>query len=143
MKLKLTAQGELWHNDQFSIALKPGIVVRRLDPDPARLYNVSVETALSAGYQRPKWGIGAEAVYDRSLASNIRHKLLKEYYPEIKDGWYGGTGGTFRAGITANHTLRNTAIFLKAGQLFGQDLKNNPTIPFYFDLSVARWFGRR
>ncbi|MCF8245809.1 MAG: hypothetical protein K9J37_14535 [Saprospiraceae bacterium] len=142
-KLNLTAQGELWHNEQFSFGLKPGIVMRRFESPIARFYNISAEATATVGYLRSKWGVAAESTYDRSLATHLKHDLLKEYYPGIKDGWYDATGGTIKFGLAANYSFRSTSIFLKVGKAYGQNFKDNPTLPFYFDITVSQYFGER
>ncbi|MEZ4962856.1 MAG: hypothetical protein R2830_23725 [Saprospiraceae bacterium] len=69
------------------------------------------EGTLTAGYLRPKWGIAAEAGFERSLPSNLHHKLLWEHYPEIRDGWYSSTGGNYKFGLAANYTFPGLSIF--------------------------------
>jgi hypothetical protein len=138
-KLKLNAQTELWHNDNFSFGIKPGIIVRRYQSEVSRFYNIGADIITTFGYCRSKWGIVAEVNYDRALSTNIRHDILKEYYPEIQDGWYGSTGGNFKFGLKGNYSFKSWNVFVKTGKPYSQDFKNNPTLPFYFDLSLSKY----
>lgn len=139
-KLNLNVQAELWHFNALSLTVKPGLTLRSFASDVASLYNVGADATITLGILQPKWGIAGEAKYDAALASNIQHDRLKEYYPEIRDGWYGNTGGNFQFGVRAHYTLNTWSAFLKLGKTYGQDFKDNPTLPFYFNLAVQKRF---
>jgi hypothetical protein len=135
-KVKLNGQSELWHNEKLSLGIKPGIIVRRYQSDAARLYNIGAEITTTFGYYRPKWGGAIEVNYDKALFTHIKHDMLKDYYPAIRDGWYGSTGGNFKFGIKANYSFKTWNIVLKTGKMYAQDFKDNSTLPFFFDI----WF---
>lgn len=139
-KMKTSMQGEIWHSEALSFAVKSGLIVRGYESEMARMYNVGADITFTFGYLKPRWGIEALANYDRSMATYIDNKLLKEYYPEIKDGWYDSSGGNYKFGIRANRSLGSTIVFLNFGKAFGQDFEDDPTLPFYFDLSLQRQF---
>lgn len=138
-KVKVNAQTELWHNDKFSLGIKPGLIVRRYESEAATLYNIGGEMTATFGYYKPRWGVGTEVNYDRAFATHIKHDMLKEYYPEIQDGWYGTTGGNFKMGITANYSFKAWSVFLKTGKVFAQDFKDSHTLPYYFDFSLVKY----
>ena len=138
-KVKVNAQSELWHNDRLSLGIKPGIIVRRYQSDAARLYNIGAEITATFGYYRPRWGLAGEVNYDKALFTHTKHKILKDYYPEIRDGWYGATGGNIKLGMKANYSFKTWSIFLKTGKVYAQDFKDNPTLPFYFDISLLKY----
>lgn len=139
-KMKTSLQGELWRSETLSFAIKSGFIVRGYESEMARMYNLGADITLSFGRVKPRWGIEAIANYDRSMATHIKNKLLKEYYPEIKDGWYDSSGGNFKFGIRANRSLGSTIVFLNVGKATGQDFEDDPTLPFYFDLAFQRLF---
>jgi len=139
-KALVTVQTEVWHNNSFSFSIKPGMSMRRYHSDAASLYNVGAEIATTIGYFKNNWGVAVEANYDRSCATDIVHKSLKEYYPEIQDGWYGSTGGNFKFGIKGNYWMKATALALKVGRVYGQNFSDDPTLPFYGELAVLHKF---
>lgn len=139
-KMKTSLQGELWRSETLSFAVKSGLIFRGYESEMARMYNLGADITFSFGYLKPNWGIEGIANYDRSMATHIDNKLLKEYYPEIKDGWYDSSGGNFKFGIRGNRSLGSTIMFLNIGKATGQDFEDDPTLPFYFDLAFQRQF---
>lgn len=139
-KLNLNVQAELWHSNAWSLTVKPELTLRRYASDIATVFNVGAGATAVFGLVKPRWGIVGEANYNAALASNIRHDRLKEYYPDIRDGWYGNTGGNFQFGLRAQYTIHTWSAFLKLGKTYAQDFKDNPTLPFYFNLAVQKRF---
>jgi|SRR6187399_1456315 len=139
-KVTASVQTEILHSNSFSFAIKPGMSMRRYHSDVASLYNVGAEITTTLGYYKNNWGVAVEANYDRSCATYVEHKTLKEYYPGILDGWYGSTGGNFKFGIKGNYWMKTTGIAFKAGKIYGQDFMDNPTLPFYSELSLVKRF---
>jgi hypothetical protein len=45
-KIKLAAQLELWHSENFSFSLKPAFIVRRYASEIATLYNIAADLTL-------------------------------------------------------------------------------------------------
>jgi hypothetical protein len=62
------------------------------------------------------------------------------YYSGIRDGWYSGSGCNFKFGTRANITLQSWSMFLQLGKAYGQNFKNNLTLPFYAELSLQKRF---
>ncbi len=139
-KIEVTGQTEIWHTHSFSFGIQPGLIMRRYHSDAASLYNVGAEITTTLGYYKNNWGVAVEANYDRSCATYIEHKLLKEYYPDIQDGWYGSTGGNFKFGVKGNYWMKSTGVSLQAGKIFGQNFEDNPTLPYYTRLSLLKRF---
>jgi hypothetical protein len=139
-KIDVNAQTEVWHSNSFSFAVQPGMLMRRYHSAVAGLYNIGVDLTTSFGYSRSTWGVAVEANYDWSRATYIEHKTLEEYYPGIRDGWYTSTGGNFKFGVKGNYWLKSTGVSLKAGKIFGQNFSDNPTVPYYTELSVLKRF---
>lgn len=136
----INAQTELWHNEQLSLGAKLSFVTRRYASPMATIYNTSGALAVNFGYVRPKVGAVVLAAYDQTIAAHISHKLLKENYPQIRDGWYGASGGTFKFGVRGNWSHKSWNTYLSAGKAFARNFKDNPTFPFFAELSVQKQF---
>lgn len=139
-KLKLSAQTELIHAGVFSMTLQPALVVHRYASPLARIYSIGADLTLTVGMLRPKWGVAGVLQYDQSMATQIENRLLKTYYPEIRDGWYSSGGGNFKFGMRLNRNFRAWNGWLSLGKAYGLDFKSNPTLPFYAEISVNRAF---
>lgn len=138
----LNLQTEIWHNDHFSLGTKLSFVTRRYASPMAILYNTSTALSINFGYVRPKAGAVLIAAYDQTLATHINHKLLKEYYPQIRDGWYKASGGTFKFGVRGNWSYKSWSTYLTVGKAFARNFKDNPTLPFFAELSIQKRFGK-
>jgi hypothetical protein len=134
----LTAQTMFRPLNHMGISIKPSMTCRRYGSEAAVLVNISAGLGTTVGYYRDTWSIAAEAGYDHSAATLIKPRLLKEYYPESQEEWYGSTGGNFNFGLVASYWMRSTGLALKAGKTFGQNFSDNPTIPYYADFSVIQ-----
>jgi hypothetical protein len=141
-KWRTGLQAELWKSRNFSLALKPAFVLRRYASPLSRMYNLGADLTLTFGYVRPKWGIVALAGFDKSVSTHIRHDELSHFYPGIRDGWYKGAGGNFKFGARANVSAGKWTAFLQVGKHFGQNFRDNPTLPFFGELSIQRQLGK-
>lgn len=139
-KASLTAQTIFRPVKNMGISVKPFMTCRRYGSEAAVLVNISAGLVTTIGYYRDKWSIAAEAGYDHSSATLIKPRLLKDYYPESREEWYGSTGGNFNFGMIVSYWLKSTGLSLKAGKTFGQNFSDNPTIPYYADFSVMQKF---
>lgn len=139
-KMKASLQREFWSSGNLSFSLQGGLIFRRYESVMARFYNVGADVVSTFGYLKPNWGAELLVGYDYSAATHIKNKLLKEYYPEIKDGWYDSSGGNIKFGARFNRVFGSTTTFFNIGRAFGQDFEDNPTLPFYFELSLQRQF---
>lgn len=141
-KWRTSLQAELWSHGNLSLSLKSSFILRRHESSLARMYNTGADVTVLAGYLKPKWGIVALANYEGTIATHIKHRLLKESYPEIKDGWYGATGGNFKLGARGNLSLKSWNAYLTIGKHFGQNFKDNPTFPFFTEIAIQRQLGK-
>ncbi|MCR9252836.1 MAG: hypothetical protein NXI20_20605 [bacterium] len=139
-KLIINAQTELWHSDNLSLAVKPFLIGRRYESAAAKLYNIGAGGMATFGFTRANWGIATEIGVDHSFASRITNGNLKEYYPEIQDGWYSSTGGNFIFNLKANWEIKQNQLFVKIGKIVGNNFEDNPTLPFFADISINRLF---
>lgn len=139
---RISLQSELWRTNAFSLSVRASGVIRRYGSQVASMYNTGADLTLTFGYVKPRWGIVAQAGYDRSIATHIKHGTLRDYYPEIRDGWYGSAGGNFKFGGRANFSFGTWDTFLTMGKHFGQDLHDNPTFPFFAEFSIQKKIGK-
>jgi len=137
-KWKTSVQGEVWRRENFSLVLKPSVIFRRYESTMARMYNVGADVSLNFGYVQPKWGVVAVVNFDKAIATHIKNGLLKEYYPEIKDGWYVATGGNFKFGARLQYSFGTWDTFVTVGKQFGQNFEDNPTLPYFAEVSVQK-----
>ena len=136
----LTAQTIFKPAENLGISIKPFMTCRRYGSEAAVIINISSGLETTVGYYRNKWSFAAEAGYDHTNATLIKHRLLKEYYPDILDEWYGSTGGNFNFGLLASYWMGSTGISVKGGKTFGQNFEDNPTVPYYAEVAVIlRW----
>ncbi len=139
-KASLTAQTIFRPVDHLGISVKPSMSCSRYGSEAAMLLSISTGLSTTIGYYRNTWSIAAEAGYEHAQATLIKNRLLRDYYPEIKDEWYGSTGGYFNFGLVASYWFNSVGISVKAGKIVGQDFSESPTIPYYADFSVMRKF---
>jgi len=139
---RISLQSEVWKTSSLSLSVMASGVLRRYGSQVARMYNTGADLTLTFGYVKPKWGIVALAGYEKSIATHIQHGTLREYYPEIRDGWYGHAGGNFKFGGRAGFSFGSWNTFLTIGKHYGQDLHDNPTFPFFAEFSIQKGFGK-
>lgn len=130
----------LWERNGFAWSLNPGFVTKNYTSEVANLNNVGFVLKTQLGYYKARGSFAADVSYERTLFSKIAHTGLKAYYPAIRDGWYSSTGANIKVGATLNYSFRAYDLFLSLGKPFGQDFKNNPTLPFYADLRIQKRF---
>ncbi len=135
---RTSVQAELWENNNFSLSLKPAFIVRRYESPLAKMYNIGADVTMAFGYLRPGWGVSGIINYDRSFSTHITHNLLKNEYPEITDGWYSTKGGNFKFGTRLNLSLKSWHSFLTVGNHYGQNFKDNPIFPFFFEMLLQK-----
>ena len=133
-------QSQLFDKYNLSWSVQGSFIARRSESVVARLVNFGADFGTLIGYQKHKWGINAEIGFDKSIATNIKNKILKDFYPSIKDGWYDTNGGTYRFGIQGNITIKTYNLFLHVGKTYGQNFDNNPSLPFYTKVSLQKAF---
>jgi hypothetical protein len=139
-KLRTAIQAELWHRNSLSWALQTGFIIRRTESELARLVNFGTDIITVFGYSKPVWGAGLVVGYDWSISTKIKNDLLKEYFPDVIDGWYKTRGGSFRFGTRINYSIKRINLFLNIGKIYERNFKGGPTLPFYFDISIQKQF---
>ncbi|MBZ4188855.1 hypothetical protein [Niabella beijingensis] len=135
-KTKIGGQLRLAQLGDFRFAVKAQGVFRRYENDLVRLANWGVDCSGTIGYYRPRWFAGAEAGFDKAIATHFKHShQYREEYPEVKDGWYEpATGGNFYYGLQTGISFKRYDLTLKGGNILAQDFKSKPILPFYAQL---------
>lgn len=141
LKTKIGAQAEVFTVRSFSATLKVQGIFRRFESQYVRLANFGSELSTALGYYRPRWYAAAEFGFDKSIITHFKHGgAMKEYYPEIQDGWYIPTGGNFFYGLQVGYSLKNYDMYLKGGQTVAQDFKTTAAIPFFLNVGFNKRF---
>ena len=137
-KLRLAYQLRVWQGGKLGLSLKPGLLVRAYESNIAKVLNVGIDLNTALCYYRPKWFLAAEAGVDHTLASKLKQGSLKENYPGIYEGWIGSTGGNFKFGGHFGYSFGNQLATLRLGKVYAQNFRDNPTLPFYFELTLLK-----
>lgn len=137
-KLRLTYQRRVWQQGDFALGIKPGLLARAYQSNIAQVLNVGLELQAALGYYRPKWFLAAEAGVDHTLTSKLKQGSLKENYPGIYEGWIGSTGGNFKCGGHVGYSFGTQLVSLRLGKVYAQNFRDNPTLPFYFELTLLK-----
>lgn len=137
-KSRTNLQAELFNYKGWSANARLSSIFRRYNSDLATMLNVGSDFTLSLGYARPKWSVMGFANFDKPIVTKIENKLLKEYYPEIKDGWYDESGGNYKFGIRGQVSYKSWNTFVTVGKHFGKNFEDNPTLPFFAEVSIQR-----
>jgi hypothetical protein len=137
-KTKVGGQIRVIKIDNFCVSAKINGVFRRLDDPLVKIVNFGSDLSTTVGYYKPKWYVAGEAGFDKAIATHFKHTdLFKEYYAEVKNGWYQpATGGNFYYGLQAGFSFKKMDITLKGGKIITQNFKTTPLIPFYAQLAL-------
>lgn len=121
---------------KWKLATGATATVRGTDNPVSRMINVGADAQLLAGRYSKRWFAAAEVGFDWALATHIDHSdtYRMSVYADAKDGWYGNTGGTLRAGIQGGISFGGNDIILRAGRLQGA------MVPWYATIGYDRRF---
>jgi hypothetical protein len=140
-KSKLGGQVRAYKSGNFAATVLVYAILRGQQTGLVKMQSFGSEFTGVAGYYRPKWFAAAEFGFDKAIATHIKNSsIMKEYFPEIKDGWYVPTGGNFHFGIQGGYTIKTFDITVKAGKLLDQRFESTAMVPFYFQLGVSKRF---
>ena len=137
-KSRTSVQAELYNYKGWSVNARLSSIFRRYNSDLATLLNVGSDFTLNIGYAKPKWSVMGFANFDKPIVTHIENKLLKEYYPEINDGWYDESGGNYKFGIRGQVSYKTWNTFVTVGKHYGRNFEDNPTLPFFAEVSVQK-----
>lgn len=138
-KTKLGIQSKVFSTNNFAVTIKAYGSFRRFESSTVRLSNFGSEFSTSIGFYKPKWFIAGEFGFDKAITTYIKNgKELKEYYPDIKDGWYVPTGGVFFYGIQSGYSFKANDLTLGIGVFSAQDFKSSTTLPYYLNIGYNK-----
>lgn len=137
-KSRTSVQAELWNYNGISVSARLSSIFRRYNSNLATLMNVGSDFTLNIGYAKPNWSVMAFGNFDKPIVTHIENKLLKEYYPEIKDGWYDESGGNYKFGVRSQVSYKTWNTFVTVGKHYGRNFYDNPTLPFFAEVSVQK-----
>ena len=142
LKIRLGGQIELYEINGFSVSTKLLANIRRHETDLVRMAGFGTELSLVAGYYKPGWFVAGEFGLDKSIITNLEHSdIMKEKYPEIKDGWYIPSGGNYFYGIQAGKSLGNTMeLSLRFGFTDAQGKDEDSLLPYYGQIGLIKKF---
>ena len=135
--IKLGAQIRWFQRGSFMFSTEVDGIFRRFENSHTRMLNFGSFMSGVVGYYKPRWMVAGEFGFDKAIVTHFKHSsVMKEFFPQVKDGWYEpATGGNFHYGIQAGYSFAKSDVGVKFGKVVEQDFKNDPTIPFYFQLS--------
>jgi hypothetical protein len=137
-QVRIGVRAEPWRRGVLSLGLGAGLRAVQYDNTMARMHNGGAGLNVSFGATGPRWSAVAVATYENSSLTHIEHRLLKEYNPEIRDGWYDADGGIYRFGLSTGYTAGSWGATLTGGRVFGNDFRNGPEIPIFAEFSLRR-----
>jgi hypothetical protein len=137
-QLGLGVQARPWRDGVLSLEVGAGLRVRRYESSLARLHNAGFGANASFGAEWSRWSVMATATHESSSLTHIEHKLMKDYYPEVRDGWYDADAGIFRFGVSTGVAIRSWSVELTAGRMFGDDFDSDPVIPLFAAVALRK-----
>ena len=137
---KTALQYQIWHKRIWSLKVEPVVQLNQFQSKMAKLSNISAGASSYFGIEQTKWGIGIMASYTQNFFSFIENGALNQFYSEIRDGWYGASGGYFKLGLTSNYNLPGWSLGCSIGEIFAKYFTDNPTVPYYLSLTISKTF---
>lgn len=140
-KSKVGGQVRVYKTGNFSAAVLVYGNFRGYKSDLVKMQSFGSEFTGVFGYYKRNWFTAAEFGFDKAIATHIKNSdLLKDYFPEVQDGWYVPTGGNFNAGIQSGFTIKTFDVYAKGGLMWDQYFKKSAYVPYYLQLGVNKRF---
>lgn len=140
-KIRLGAQSEVVRWRHWSVTVRAYSIFRRYENAFASISNFGSEFSMVAGYAKPRWQVMGEFGFDKAITSHIKNTdVMKNIYPNAKDGWYVPTGGNFFFGLLSSYSFGRQDLFLRAGKMANQDLETPLFLPFYLRIGFNHRF---
>ena len=141
-KFRCGGQIEVFEKNRFSVSLKLLGNARKYESDLVKIKNFGGEISVTSGYYKPTWRVAGEFGFDKSIVSLLEHKdLMKENYPDIKDGWYIPCGGNYFYGIQASKTFKKRFdISTRIGGTNAERNDENAMLPYYAQIGLIMRF---
>lgn len=134
-------QATVLSRGDFRVAVLAAPVVRSTKNDLFSSTAIGVGATALAGYEGARWGLSAELGHEQLFASYLSHSALYRdtAYAGAKDGFYGTTGSTTRAGLRAGVRFGELEIAARAG-MAATGFFQPAGPPFFFTLGGSYAF---
>lgn len=140
-KSKLGGQVRVYTYKSFAAMVSVHANVRAHQTDLVKLQSFGSEFTGVAGFYKPKWFAAAEFGFDKAIATHIKHRdQMKQYYPDIRDGWYVPTAGNINFGVQGGYTLNTFDVTLRIGKIVDQSFHTTAMLPYYLQIGVNKRF---
>jgi hypothetical protein len=139
MRLGLMAPLVAGHG--WALSARIGPTVRWGDNPTASVTSLDLEASLLGGYYARRGFIALEAGVDWAAVSQMKfHQAYRDQvYAGARDGYYGNTGGTFRAGLQGGISLGRVDLVARVGAPFNIDFSMQH-VPYYATLGFRVGF---
>lgn len=140
-KSKVGGQVRVYKTGNFSATVSVLANFRGHKTDLVKMQSFGGEFTGVFGYYKPTWFAAGEFGFDKAIATHIKNSdLMKEYFPEVQDGWYVPTAGNFNAGLQAGYTIKTVDVYAKGGLIWDQSFNRSAFVPYYLQLGVNKRF---
>ncbi len=141
-KVRFGGQIEIFEKNGFSASAKIYGNFRRYESELVRIASFGSELSILAGYYKTTWHIAGEFGFDKSITSHLKNSdIMRDNYPDIKDGWYIPSGGNFFYGIQGSKKIGKTLdISLRAGLTNAQGKHEDAILPYYIQIGLNKRF---
>lgn len=140
-KSKLGGQVRVYKTENFLATVEVLAIFRGHKTDLVKLQSFGSEFTAVAGYYKPKWFAAGEFGFDKAIATHVKNSsIMKEYFPEVQDGWYVPTAGNFHFGVQGGYTIKTVDLLVKAGKTVDQSFHTTTLMPYYIQLGVNKRF---
>lgn len=134
-------RGVVLSSDALRLEVMLGPVLRNTANDLYAATGIGIGATARFGYEAVHWGVSAELSHEQLLTTHVSHSDLyrAKAYANAKDGWYGITGSTTRAGVRAAVRFGAFEIFTRLG-VSATGYLRPALLPFYLTLGGSRAF---
>lgn len=140
-KSKLGGQVRVYAYKSFMASVSVYANFRAHQTDLVKLQSFGSELTGVAGFYKSRWFAAAEFGFDKAIATHIKHRdQMKQYYPDVQDGWYVPTAGNFNYGIQGGCTFSTYDVTLRIGKLTDQNFQTTANLPYYLQIGANKRF---
>jgi len=134
-------RGVVLSSHALRLELVLGPVLRNTANDLYAATGLGIGATARFGYEAVHWGISGELSHEQLLTTHVSHSDLyrAKAYANAKEGWYGITGSTTRAGVRAAVRFGAFEVFTRLG-VAATGYLQPALLPFYLTLGGSRSF---
>lgn len=137
-KMRLGGQLPLFQKNNFILSAKAYGNFRRHETSMVRMASFGSEIGSTLGLYKKTWHLALELGFDKAISTQLKHSsLMKENFPNIKDGWAVPTSGQYYYGIQGSKKVGSKfELSLKAGATNAQFKDQNALLPYYAGIGI-------